>query len=178
MSQETNGKRQRVAVLGYGDDGRAHAASLRDRGHDVVVAVLPGGMSWVRAVKDGFRPKLTWEAVRGADVVVMLVPPSEQDLVYWEEVQPVMKRGAMLVFAHAFDLESSDLPRGADVVSVESNGGASCLITVHQDATGHARARAFEYAEGLGGGVPRAPQSHLRLVVKNDPFPHPMRRVL
>ncbi len=176
MSQDS--KRQRVAVLGYGEEGSAHADSLRKRGHDVVVAVLPGGMSWVRAVKDGFRPKLAWEAVRGADVVVMLVPEAEQDLVYWEEVQPMMKRGGLLVFARAFEIDASDLPPGVDVVSVENKSGGACLITVHQDASGRARGRAFEYAEGIGGGVSRAPGAHLRLVVKNDPFPHPLRRVL
>ena len=176
MSQDF--KRERVAVLGYGEEGSAHARSLVKRGHDVVVAVLPGGMSWVRAVKDGFRPKLAWEAVRGADVVVMLVPEQEQDLVYWEEVQPMLKRGALLVFTHAFDLDAGDLPKGVDVVSVENKAG-SCLLTVHQDASGKARARAFEYADGIGSGVASpASGTHLRLVVKNDPVPHPMRRVL
>ena len=91
-------ERPRIAVVGYGEgEGREHARRLRDQGHEVVVAMLPGGLSWIHAVNDGFRPVRTTEAVPGADVIVLVVPDDEQDLVFWEEVAPLARAGARLV---------------------------------------------------------------------------------
>ena len=176
----TNGeggkRRERVAVIGYGDDGRAHAKSLRDHGYDVVVAMLPGGMSWVTAVRDGFRPVRAGEAARGADVIAMVLPESEQELVYWEEIAPVVEPGAMLVFTNGCHLDQDQFPADVDVASVEPQSGA-CLVTVHRDATGRARGRAFAYADSIGEQTPRSNESRTRLIPGSDPFPH-WRKVL
>ena len=178
MTTKDDGKRQeRVAVIGYDEEGRAHAKSLKAHGHDVVVAMLPGGMSWVTAVRDGFRPVRAWEAARGANVIAMVLPESEQELVYWEEIAPVAEPGAILVFTHGCHLEADQLPADIDVASVTPQSGGSCLVTVHQDATGRARARAFAYAEAIGESVPRSRESRTRLVSASDPFPH-WRKVL
>ena len=176
----TNGdgkRRERVAVIGYDDEGRAHAKSLKAHGYDVVVSMLPGGMSWVNAVRDGYRPVRPWEATRGADVIAVVLPESEQELVYWEEIAPVAEAGAMLLFTHGCPLEADQFPADIDVASVTPQSSGSCLVTVHQDATGRARARAFAYAEAIGESAPRSSESRTRLVPASDPFPH-WRKVL
>jgi ketol-acid reductoisomerase len=176
----TNGeakRRERVAVIGYDEEGRAHARNLRDHGHDVVVAMLPGGMSWVTAVRDGFRPVRAWEAARGADVIAMILPESEQELVYWEEIAPVAEPGSMLVFTHGCHLDTDQFPTDVDVASVELQSEGACLVTVHKDATGRARARAFAYADSIGHCAPRSAESRTRLISGSDPYPN-WRKVL
>lgn len=171
-------RRERVAVIGYGEEGRSAAKNLRDSGHDVVVAMLPGGMSWVTAVRDGFRPVRAWEAARGAGVVAMILPESEQELVYWEEIAPVIEPGTLLVFTRGCHLDADQLPAKVDVASVQPQTDGACLVTIHRDATGSARARAFAYAQAIGEHVmPRARESNTRLVSGSDPFPH-WRKVL
>ena len=164
-------KRERFAVIGYGEDGRAHAQAMKTRGYDVVVAMLPGGMSWVTAVRDGFRPVRAWEATRGADVVVMLVPEGEEELLFHEEVAPMIDPGALLVFARGCPVDDDHLPAGVDVVSVQPQKEGAWLVTVHADATGRARTRAFAYAEAMGDRVPPSRASQPRLVHRSDPFP-------
>jgi ketol-acid reductoisomerase len=171
-------ERRRVAIVGYGEgEGREHARRLRDHGHDVAVAVFPGGLSWVHAVHDGFRPLRAWEAVVGADVIVLLVPDEELELVYWEQVAPLARAGALLVFTRPNDLEPNQLPPGVDVAMISMNEDG-CHVFVRQDATGEARSRALTYLQWLGGEVPRRVSAQIRVREPNDPFPHPMRRVL
>jgi ketol-acid reductoisomerase len=170
--------RRRIAVVGYGEgEGREHAKRLRDDGHDVAVAVFPGGLSWVHAVHDGFRPMRAWEAVVGADIVVLLVPDEELEAVYWEQIAPAARPGTLLVFTRANDLEADQFPPGCDVaqITVSEDG---CLFAIRQDATGEARGRALAYLQWLGNEVPRSTASQIRVREPNDPFPHPMRRVL
>jgi ketol-acid reductoisomerase len=167
-----------VAIVGYGEgEGREHARRLRDDGHDVAVAVFPGGLSWVHAVHDGFRPMRAWEAGVGADVIVLLVPDDEVELVYWEQVAPVARPGALLVFTRPPELDASQLPPGVDVavISMTADG---CFVSIRQDATSHARSRALAYMQWLGGEIPQPRSSHIRIREASDPFPHPMRRVL
>lgn len=174
---EGDSRRERVAVIGYGEEGREQAKNLREHGYDVVVAMLPGGMSWITAERDGFRPKRVWAAVRGADLIALLLPKSEEELVYWEEIAPVAAPGAMIVFTQGCHLEADQFPHGVDVASVEPQEDGGCLVTVHRDATGRARSRAFAYAEAIGECAPRPRDSRTRLVASNDPFPH-WRKVL
>jgi ketol-acid reductoisomerase len=168
----------RISIVGYGDGGgREHARRLREGGHDVQVAMLPGGMSWVRAMRDGFRPMRATEAVVDADVIVLVVPQDEVELLYWEEVAPLASAGAMVVFTDDIELDTDRLPSGVDVV-VATTRGDTCLVSVRQDATGRARERTFSYLQWLGSDVPKPPSSRMRVADESDPFPHPSRRVL
>ncbi len=170
--------RRRIAVVGYGEGGgREHARRLREHGHDVAVAMLPGGLSWVNAVHDGFRPLRAWEAVRSADVIVLIVPEDDLALVYWEQVAPYARPGSLLIFTGPQPSEINELPAGVDVATIWMNEDGS-LASVQQDATSQARARALDYLHWLGAGVPRPTSSRVRVREPNDPFPHPMRRVL
>jgi len=172
------GEPQRVAIVGYGEgEGREHARRLRDWGHDVSVAVFPGGLSWVHAVHDGFRPLRAWEAVVGADVIVLLVPEEELEAIYWEQVAPAARAGSLLVFTRPFDLEPDQLPPGVDVALVTMTE-EGCRVAIRQDATGEARSRALAYLQWLGSEVPRPASTQIRVREPSDPFPHPMRRVL
>ncbi len=171
-------ERRRVAVVGYGEgEGREHARLLRERGQDVVVAMLPGGISWVNAVHDGFRPVRAWEAVQGADVIMLLVPDDEVEMVYWEQVAPYAQRGSLLLFPGPAASAVGGLPDGVDVATITMNEDG-CLVSVLQDATSQARARALDYLQWLGTEVPRPLSSRVRVREASDPFPHPMWRVL
>ena len=170
--------RPRVAVIGYGEGaGREHAKRLRDRGHDVRVAMLPGGMSWVRAIEDGFRPTGARTATVDSDVIVLLVPSDEIEILYWEEIAPITPPGAIVIFGEAVELDDARLPKNADVAVISMNTDG-CTISVRADATGYAHDRVLAYLQALGGNVPRSPSSRLRVADDTDPFPYPSRRVL
>jgi ketol-acid reductoisomerase len=148
---------KRVAVLGYGDQARQHAIALRAAGNTVTVVVRPGGMSWTRAIADGFRPRTVAEAVRDADVVAMLVPDVEQAALYSVYVAPSLEPGALVVFARGGPVAAGAIEPapGIDVVLVKSRGG-ECLVAVHQDGTGEACTRAAAYARSALGHAARA----------------------
>ncbi len=170
--------RPRITIVGYGEGGgREHARRLRERGHEVSVAMLPGGMSWVHATDDGFRPTRVRPAAAGADVIVLLVPPEEVEVLYWEEIAPVAQPGAMVIFEDALELDEGRLPDGIDVAVIAMNADG-CMVTVVADATGHAHDRALAYLQALGGNIPRPTSARFRIVDDADPFPHPARRVL
>ena len=158
-------KGARIAVLGYGSQGRAHALNLKDSGFDVVVGVRKGGASWKKARRDGLTVAEPVEAARDADLVSMLVPDLAQAELY-SEIAPVLKRGATVLFAHGFNIHFKQIKptRHLDVVLIAPKGpgdlvrrqyqqgrGVPCLIAVAQDATGRAHAKALAYADGIGG---------------------------
>ena len=150
--------RRRIGILGYGVEARAQALRLRDQGNDVTVAVRPGGMSWVRAMSDGFRPCHVAEAVVDADVVVVLIPEAEQPAVYSISVAPNLKPGALVVFGHASAVHARALEpsAGVDVVLVTARlaeQGVQCLVAVYRDETGSACERAIAYARAAYGSV-------------------------
>jgi len=155
----------RVAVLGYGSQGRAHALNLRDSGFNVVVGLRPGGKSWAKAEQDGLQVKEPAEAVKDADLVCMLVPDLAQKALF-EAVAANLKPGAAVSFAHGFNIHFGQIKpvKGVDFILVAPKGpgdlvrrqyqegrGVPCLIAVAQDATGSARDRALAYAHGIGG---------------------------
>lgn len=158
-------KGARIAVLGYGSQGRAHALNLSDSGFDVVVGVRKGGASWKKAKKDGLAVAEPVDAAAGADLIAMLVPDMAQKAVY-ESVEKSLQKGATLLFAHGFNVHFKQIkPRkDLDVVLIAPKGpgdlvrrqyqqgrGVPCLIAVAQDATGKAHAKALSYAHGIGG---------------------------
>ena len=158
-------KGARLAILGYGSQGRAHALNLKDSGHDVVVGVRKGGASWKKAKKDGLKVAEPAAAVAGADLIAMLVPDTAQKEFY-KGIRKSLKPGAALLFAHGFNIHFRQIKpsKNLDVVLIAPKGpgdlvrrqyaqgrGVPCLLAVHQDASGKAHARALAYAHGIGG---------------------------
>ncbi len=156
---------EKIAVLGYGSQGRAHAMNLRDSGYDVVIGVRPGGNTTPKAQRDGFTVKSPAEAVKGAGLVAVLAPDLAQQQLY-QDIEPNLTKGATLLFAHGFNIHfklidpRADLdvvliaPKGpGDLVrrQYEQGRGVPCLVAVAQDASGKAQARALAYAHGIGG---------------------------
>ena len=156
---------EKIAVLGYGSQGRAHAMNLRDSGYDVVIGLRPDGKTTPKAQRDGFAVKAPAEAVKGVGLVAFLAPDLAQAQLY-KDIEPNLKKGATLLFAHGFNIHyklvapRADLdvvliaPKGpGDLVrrQYEQGRGVPCLMAVAQDASGKAQARALAYAHGIGG---------------------------
>ena len=156
---------ERIAVLGYGSQGRAHALNLRDSGFEVVVGLRAGGKTSAKAEKDGLTVRSPAEAVNGAGLVAFLVPDLAQAQLY-KDIEPQLRKGATLLFAHGFNIHYKQIePRkDLDVVLIAPKGpgdlvrrqyeagrGVPCLMAVAQDATGKAQARALAYAHAIGG---------------------------
>ena len=155
----------RIAVLGLGSQGRAHALNLKDSGFNVVVGVRKGGDSWSAAKREGLEVAEPVDAVKGADLVAMLVPDLAQAALY-ADIKSSLKPGATLLFAHGFNVHFKQIkPRkDLDVVLIAPKGpgglvrrqyqqgrGVPCLIAVAQNATGKGHAKALAYADGIGG---------------------------
>jgi len=152
----------RVAMIGYGAEAREQALRLRAVGWHVAVVLRPGGMSWIRAVADGFRPVLAPDAVEHADVVVVQLPEAEQPAMWACCIAPHLADGALVVFAHGAALYSGaiEVDRRVDVVLVTGRDepGATpttppsaCRVAVHQDVTGRALERAAGFARAAFG---------------------------
>jgi ketol-acid reductoisomerase len=157
---------KRIAVLGYGSQGRAHALNLRDSKLNVTVGLRRGGPSWKQAEQDGWKLTGPAEAVEGADVIVMLAPDMAQPALYQNEVAPSLKEGAMILFSHGFNIHYGQItpPKTVDITMVapkgpgnlvrrtyEGGGGVPCLLAIHQDHSGHAFDRTLAYASAIGG---------------------------
>jgi len=155
-----------VAILGYGSQGRAHALNLRESGLHVLVGCRANGPGASAASKDGFAPLSPGEAVAQADLVAMLTPDMTQADLFRQQVQPNLKPGAALLFAHGFNIHYRRIepPAGHDVILVapkapgslvrrqyEQGRGVPCLVAVHADASGMALDLALAYAAALGG---------------------------
>jgi ketol-acid reductoisomerase len=157
---------KRIAVLGYGSQGRAHALNLRDSHLNVSVGLRRGGPSWKQAEQDGWTPVAPCDAAEDADVIVMLAPDPAQPPLYQNEVAPNLRAGGMLLFSHGFNIHYGQIrpPQDVDVTMVAPKGpgnlvrrqyeagrGVPCLLAVHRDASGHAHDRTLAYAQAIGG---------------------------
>lgn len=155
---------KKVAIVGYGSQGHAHAQNLRDSGVDVVIG-LRQGKSWNQAENDGFTVLSVREAAEQADLIMVLLPDERQPQVYKEEIEPALKPGKSLVFAHGFSVHFNQIvpPAFVDVFLVAPKGpghlvrrtytegaGVPGLIAVYQDVTGEAKEVALAYAKGIG----------------------------
>ncbi|HAR03697.1 MAG TPA: ketol-acid reductoisomerase, partial [Chloroflexi bacterium] len=161
----TSIEKQQIAVVGYGSQGHAHAKNLKESGLNVIVALAEGSKSRAVAEADGFEVMTAAEAAKRADVIMIAVPDTAQKKAYEAEIAPNIKPGALLLFAHGFNIHFKRITpaEGIDVGMVApkgpghlvrsvyvSGGGVPALFAVHQDATGTARARVMAYANGLG----------------------------
>ena len=158
---------KKVTIIGYGSQGHAHACNLKDSGVDVTVALREGSSSIAKAEAEGLTVKNTPEAVASADVIMVLTPDEFQSQLYKEEIEPNLKEGAVLAFAHGFAIVYNQIvPRSdLDVIMIApkapghtvrnefvKGGGIPDLIAVAQDASGSAKEIALSYACGVGGG--------------------------
>jgi ketol-acid reductoisomerase len=156
---------KKVAVIGYGSQGHAHALNLRDSRVDVVVGLPAGSRSRARAQSDGVPVKAPAEAASTADVIMILTPDTGQAKLYRDEIAPHLKAGKTLMFAHGFNIRFGTIaaPPGVDVSMVapkapghrvrevfKEGQGTPGLLAVHQDASGQAKANALAYAKGIG----------------------------
>ncbi len=159
-------KGKKIAVLGYGSQGHAHSQNLRDSGLDVIIAQRPGGDNYKKAIEDGWKPMGIAEAVKEADWIHILLPDELQRKLWETEIKPNLKKGAVVGFAHGFNIvfKQIEVPKENDVVMIAPKGpghlvrrqyeegkGVPCLIAVEQNASGKAKELALAYAKGIGG---------------------------
>ena len=177
---------KKIAILGYGSQGHAHANNLKESGFDVLVAEgRVGSPIWKKAEAAGFEVLPTSEAVKKADVVMMLVPDELQGGIYRDEIAPFIKEGAFLGFGHGFNIHFGQIVPQADVnvfmVAPKGPGhmvrheylngsGVPCLIAVHQDPSGMTKDVALAYASGVGGGRAGVIETSFREETETDLF--------
>ncbi len=178
-------KGKNVTIIGYGSQGHAHAQNLNDSGVKVTVGVRKGGPSWAKAEKAGLKVADVAESVKQADVVMMLLPDEQIAAVYKNDVEPNMKQGASLAFAHGFNVHYGQVVPRADLdvwmvapkapghtvrSTYAQGGGVPHLIAVHADKTGKARDLALSYAAANGGGKAGVIETNFREETETDLF--------
>lgn len=161
---QLNGKK--IAIVGYGSQGHAHALNLRDSGCDVIIGLRKGGKSWPVAEKDGFQVYPVAEATKAADIIMILINDENQAEMYQKDIAPYLTAGKAIAFAHGFNIRYQQIQPPADVDvfmaapkgpghtvrSTYVNGkGVPCLVAVEQNATGNAYKLALAYIAGIGG---------------------------
>ena len=157
---------KKIAIIGYGSQGHAHALNLKDSGCDVCVGLREGSKNWANAEKAGLTVKTIPEAAKWADIVMMLINDEVQAEVYKKDIAPYLEEGNALAFAHGFNIRYKQIvpPAGVDVFMAAPKGpghtvrstyvngkGVPCLVAVEQDATGNAYKIALAYIAGIGG---------------------------
>ena len=157
---------KKIAVIGFGSQGHAHALNLHESGVDVIVGLYEGSKSWNKAKEAGLEVTTTSEAAKNADIIIILVPDEKQAKLYREEIELYLEEGNALVFAHGFNIHFKQIvpPSNVDVFMIAPKGpghmvrktytegsGVPCLIAVEQDYSGKAKDLALAYANGIGG---------------------------
>ena len=178
-------KGKTVAIIGYGSQGHAHAQNLNDSGVKVVVGLRKGGASWPKVEKAGLKVAEVADAVKQADVVMILLPDEQIAKVYREDIEPNIRQGASLAFAHGFNVHYGQVVPRADLDvwmvapkapghtvrnTYTQGGGVPHLVAVHQDKTGKARDLALSYAMANGGGKAGIIETNFREETETDLF--------
>ena len=160
-------KAKKVAMIGFGSQGHAHAENLRDSGVEVIVGLKKGGASWSKAEAKGFKVMSVGEATKAADVVMILTPDEFQSDIFKAEIEPNLSEGNAIAFAHGFNIHFGQIipPKGVDCIMIApkapghtvrnefvSGGGVPMLIAVSQNESGRAKELALSYASAIGGG--------------------------
>jgi ketol-acid reductoisomerase len=157
---------RKIAVIGYGSQGHAHALNLKDSGCDVMIGLYPGSKSWETAQQAGLKVATVEQASKEADIIMILAPDQVQKAIYQTGIEPNLAEGKMLMFAHGFNIHFQQIqpPPFVDVTMIApkgpghlvrrvytEGGGVPCLVAVHQDASEVAMQVALAYAKGIGG---------------------------
>ncbi len=175
----------KIAVIGYGSQGHAHANNLRDSGANVVVGLRDGSSSIVKAQQAGLETASVADASQAADLIMMLAPDELQESIFKNEVAPNLKQGSSIAFAHGFSIHFGFIvpepsvnvlmvaPKGPGHLvrsTYTDGGGVPCLIAIHQDATGEAQQLALSYASAIGGGRAGIIETSFREETESDLF--------
>jgi len=160
-------KGKKFAIIGYGSQGHAHAQNLRDSGMDVVIGELEGSTPWQKAKDKGFKVYSAAEAAKQAEIIMILLPDQLQPDIFYKEIEPNLKKGNVLCFAHGFNIHFNQIvpSQDIDVIMIapkgpghivrrmfKENSGVPAIIAVHQDYSGQAKQTALAYAKSIGAG--------------------------
>ena len=178
-------KGKKVAIIGYGSQGHAHALNLKESGVDVCVGLYEGSKSWDKAVKQGLEVMKTEDAAKAADIIMILIPDEKQAALYKQCIEPYLTEGKTLMFAHGFNIHFGCIvpPKNVNIVMIAPKGpghtvrseyqagkGVPCLIAVEQDATGNAYDIGLAYALGIGGARAGVLETTFRTETETDLF--------
>ncbi len=176
---------KKIAIIGYGSQGHAHALNLKDSGCDVIIGLYEGSKSWKRAEEQGFKVYTAAEAAKQADIIMILINDELQASLYKNDIEPNLKEGDMLMFAHGFNIHFNQIvpPKFVDVCMIAPKApghtvrseyqigrGTPCLIAVHQDYTGKAKDVAMAYGLGIGGARAGLLETDFRTETETDLF--------
>ncbi len=174
-----------IAIIGYGSQGHAHALNLKESGCNVIIGLYQGSRSWSKAEAQGFKVFEAGEAAKQADIIMILINDEHQAKLYKESIEPNLKSGNMLMFAHGFNVHFGLItaPEGVDVAMIapkapghtvrseyQAGKGTPCLVAVHQDATGKALDMALAYGAGVGGARAGILETTFRTETETDLF--------
>ncbi|WP_230397247.1 ketol-acid reductoisomerase [Novisyntrophococcus fermenticellae] len=176
---------KKIAIIGYGSQGHAHALNLKDSGCDVIIGLYEGSKSWAKAEEQGFKVYTAAEAAKQADIIMVLINDEKQAKMYKEDIEPNLEEGNMLMFAHGFAIHFGQIvpPKFVDVAMIAPKGpghtvrseyqvgkGVPCLVAVEQDASGKALDKALAYALGIGGARAGVLETTFRTETETDLF--------
>ena len=176
---------KKVAIIGYGSQGHAHALNLKESGVDVLVGLYEGSKSWAKAEAQGLKVYTAAEAAKQADVIMILINDEKQAAMYKKDVEPNLEEGNMLMFAHGFAIHFGQIkpPANVDVTMIAPKGpghtvrseyqagkGVPCLVAVQQDYTGKALDKALAYAAGIGGARAGVLETTFKVETETDLF--------
>ena len=176
---------KKIAIIGYGSQGHAHALNLKESGCDVIIGLYNGSKSWAKAEKQGFKVYTAAEAAKQADIIMILINDEKQAKLYKEDIEPNLEEGNMLMFAHGFNIHFGTIvpPKNVDVTMIapkapghtvrseyQAGKGTPCLVAVEQDYTGKALDRALAYGLGIGGARAGVLETTFRTETETDLF--------